>query len=151
MPCQPDVVTLLEGFVRNLAVNLACKTPEKSRTAHRTNSTCSNASGADPAACVATSLALCKEVVRNAQLKTHSVGFSFCFVSRPQVVDGLRVAFDFLLPLTLLYDAERPQYRRLHEFQPPPTSPAAASALQTCPVVDKSVLQFRFFCWKPQK
>ena len=92
LPCEPNIVTLLEGFVRNFACNLVCKTPEKPR-AHR-SSTCSNhsQSGAETGTSISisNSLALCKEVI-----------------------DGLRVSFDFLLPLTLLYDPEKPQYEQL--------------------------------------
>jgi len=32
---------------------------------------------------------------------------------RQELVDGLRVMFDFTLPLILLYDSERSQYQRL--------------------------------------
>jgi len=37
---------------------------------------------------------------------------------RKEVVDGLRVMFDFTLPLILLYDNERAQFQQL--TQPPP-------------------------------
>jgi len=37
---------------------------------------------------------------------------------RKEVVDGLRVMFDFTLPLILLYDNERTQYQQLTHPQP---------------------------------
>ena len=93
IPCEPNVVTILEGFVRQYACSLTTnRSPEKSRAAHRTNSTCSNTSSSAGDAAnhsgSITSVALCKEVV-----------------------DGLRVSFDALLDLFLLYPEERSQYQ----------------------------------------
>jgi len=38
---------------------------------------------------------------------------------RKEVVDGLRVMFDFTLPLILLYDRERSQYQQVTQPQQP--------------------------------
>lgn len=37
---------------------------------------------------------------------------------RKELVDGLRVVFDFTLPLVLLYDSERSQFHQLTTSQP---------------------------------
>ena len=37
---------------------------------------------------------------------------------RKEVVDGLRIMFDFTLPLILLYDSERTQYQHVSQPQP---------------------------------
>ncbi|ELU01709.1 hypothetical protein CAPTEDRAFT_223835 [Capitella teleta] len=82
LPADLNIITLLEGYVKNFAVNTLCATAEKQR-AHPVNTPERN-------------IALCKEVV-----------------------DGLRVFFDFALPNILLYHPERSQYERLsHKSHP---------------------------------
>ena len=107
LPCELNIVALLEGFVHNFACNLACKTPEKPR-AHR-SSTCSNVSAGGESA----------NAVQSSSL-THSM--TLC----KQIVDGIRVSFDFHLPLTLLYNEERPQYEKMNQAEL--IQPAAAAA-----------------------
>jgi len=88
-PCQPNVVTILEGFFRQFVTSLTSnKNPEKSRAANRANSTSSttssNAGDTGNSCGNITHITLCKEVI-----------------------DGLRVSFDFLLDMLLLYAEER--------------------------------------------
>lgn len=92
LPCTPNVVTILELFVRHYACTLtANKNPDRTRAAQRTNSTSSNtSSNAGEAANSSGQLALCKEVV-----------------------DGLRISFDFLIDLQLLYAEERVQHEQI--------------------------------------
>ena len=89
LPCTPNVVTILEEFVRHYACTLAAnKNPDRTRAAQRTNSTSSNtSSNAGEVANSSGQLALCKEFV-----------------------DGLRISFDFLVDLQLLYGEERLQH-----------------------------------------
>lgn len=93
LPSQTSVVAILEGFVSNYMSSLtSTKNPDRTRASHRTNSTSSNTSSnaGGEATSPSVLLSLCKEVV-----------------------DGLRVSFDCLLDLTLLYPEERPQYQFL--------------------------------------
>jgi len=88
-PCEPNVVTLLEGFFRQFVSSLtSSKNPEKTRVANRANSTSSttssNAGDTGNSCGNITNITLCKEVV-----------------------DGLRVMFDFFLDAILIYTEER--------------------------------------------
>ncbi|XP_013386248.1 male-specific lethal 3 homolog isoform X2 [Lingula anatina] len=73
LPAEPNVVSLLESYVKNYAINLLCSTPHKA--ARHGHTECVN---------------LCKEVV-----------------------EGLRICFDFTLPTILLYNLEREQYEKV--------------------------------------
>lgn len=91
LPCHVSITTILEGFLRHYASTLANKNPEKTRASQRTNSTSSNtSSNAGDSTTTATQLCLCKEII-----------------------DGIRVSFDFLLGGSLLYAEERSQYEQL--------------------------------------
>ncbi|XP_046648959.1 male-specific lethal 3 homolog [Daphnia pulicaria] len=91
LPCHVSVTTVLDGFLRHYASTLTSKNSEKTRVSQRTNSTSSNtSSNAGDSATIATQLTLCKEVI-----------------------DGLRVSFDFLIGSILLYAEERPQYEQM--------------------------------------
>ncbi|XP_023231810.1 male-specific lethal 3 homolog [Centruroides sculpturatus] len=79
LPCEVNVVSVLEAYVKNLAVNLLCASPPK-------------ASKHGSRACV-----IPADVEVNIQLCR-------------EVMDGLRVYFDFTLPHLLLYRQERKQY-----------------------------------------
>lgn len=93
MPTKQNVVSILEGFVRYFAHSLVQKHPTKSRVTHRANS-CSSASGSTAGELVTTGtqMNLCKEYA-----------------------DGIRITFDFLLDVMLLYPEERPQFEELKE------------------------------------
>lgn len=81
----------MDGFLRHFVSTLTSKHPEKTRASTRTNSTSSNtSSNAGDAASAVTQLGLCKEVI-----------------------DGIRVSFDFLLATNLLYAEERPQLEQI--------------------------------------
>nr|CAH0110377.1 unnamed protein product [Daphnia galeata] len=91
LPCHVSVTTILDGFLRHYATTLANKNSERTRVSQRTNSTSSNtSSNAGDSATTATQLTLCKEVI-----------------------DGLRVSFDFLIGSILLYAEERQQYEQI--------------------------------------
>lgn len=75
LPCSPNIVELLEGYVRNFGMNLVCS-PDRKTVPQMP---------AVPA--VEKNLNLCKEVM-----------------------DGIRIYFDLMLPLILLYSQERSQY-----------------------------------------
>lgn len=74
LPCQPNIITILEGFVKHLAAKLLCASPPKIGMQHLSED-------------VMLKLNLCKEIM-----------------------DGLRVYFDFTLPHLLLYCQEKKQY-----------------------------------------
>ena len=85
-------MTILESFVRHYACTLAAnKNPDRTRAAQRSNSLSSNSSSnAGEAANSSSLLSLCKEVV-----------------------DGLRISFDFLIDLLLLYPEERTKHEQI--------------------------------------
>ncbi|KAG1699850.1 Male-specific lethal 3 [Nymphon striatum] len=73
LPCRPNVITVLESFVKNIAVNVLCVSEEPKNSQHSGDSD--------------NKIKLCKEVV-----------------------DGLRIYFDFMLPELLIYNEEKAQY-----------------------------------------
>lgn len=91
LPCPTNIIAVLDGFLRHYALTLTSRNPEKTRASQRTNSTSSNtSSNAGESITIATQMSLCKEVI-----------------------DGIRVSFDFLLSGSLLYAEERLQYEQL--------------------------------------
>lgn len=93
LPCKRNVASVLEGFVRYYAHSLVQKHTARSRVAHRANSS-SSTSGSNTGELVTTGtqMNLCKEYA-----------------------DGIRVTFDFLLAVMLLYPEERSQFSQLKE------------------------------------
>ncbi|XP_036351068.2 male-specific lethal 3 homolog [Ochotona princeps] len=84
LPCQPNVIAILESYVRHFAVQAAA--PANGRPGHRpppAHPDGSPAPGHRP-------VGLCKEMA-----------------------DGLRIAFDHALPLVLLYPHEQAQYKKV--------------------------------------
>ncbi|XP_069685669.1 MSL complex subunit 3 isoform X2 [Periplaneta americana] len=96
LPADPNVVTILEGYVKNCAVNQLCGIGEKPQRRYRYHHYQGNKSRDIDRAC--RSLNICKEVV-----------------------DGVRIYFDFTLSDLLLYNQEREQFEQLRNQQAEPT------------------------------
>ncbi|PNF27680.1 hypothetical protein B7P43_G14592 [Cryptotermes secundus] len=96
LPADPNVVTILEGYVKNCAVNQLCGIGEKPQRRYRYHHYQNNKSRDLERAC--RSLNICKEVV-----------------------DGVRIYFDFTLSDLLLYNQEREQFEQLRNQQAEPT------------------------------
>ncbi|PSN39620.1 hypothetical protein C0J52_13803 [Blattella germanica] len=94
LPADPNVVTILEGYVKNCAVNQLCGIGEKPARRFRYNHYQSNKGRDIDRTC--RSLNICKEVV-----------------------DGVRIYFDFTLSDLLLYNQEREQYEQLRNNRQP--------------------------------
>ncbi|XP_067663103.1 MSL complex subunit 3-like isoform X1 [Haliotis asinina] len=96
LPASPCVIEVLEGFMKTFCVNLLCEPSEKEKESRRNNNNGHEHTMLCPPA---TSIALCKELV-----------------------DGLRICFDFTIPIILLYDVEREQYNHVMTTIKPPES-----------------------------
>ncbi|XP_074650611.1 MSL complex subunit 3-like isoform X1 [Tubulanus polymorphus] len=84
LPQQNNVITILESYAKDYAINTIVSTGDRGRL-HRENN---------------------QQTQRNITLCN-------------EVMDGLRILFDFLLPTNLLYNPERPQYENIiNEFKP---------------------------------
>ncbi|XP_054977805.1 male-specific lethal 3 homolog isoform X1 [Sorex araneus] len=107
LPCQTNIITILESYVKHFAINAAFSASERPRHHHvmphsnmnvhyvpaeknqgnrPRNLLCTR----DPAGGESDSVDLCKEMV-----------------------DGLRITFDYTLPLVLLYPYEQVQYKKV--------------------------------------
>ncbi|KAJ9577149.1 hypothetical protein L9F63_006271, partial [Diploptera punctata] len=95
LPADPNVVTILEGYMKHCAVNQLC-VGEKPQRRYRYNHYQNNKSRDLERAC--RSLNICKEVV-----------------------DGVRIYFDFTLCDLLLYNPERMQFEQIRNHHPEPT------------------------------
>ncbi|XP_042546775.1 male-specific lethal 3 homolog [Dipodomys spectabilis] len=85
LPCHTNVLTILESYVKHFAINIASATSDRPRHHHAVGPAPDGA----PDIPVEKNIDLCKEMV-----------------------DGLRITFDAMLPLVLLYPYEQAQYRR---------------------------------------
>ncbi|OCT92404.1 hypothetical protein XELAEV_18015463mg [Xenopus laevis] len=85
LPCQTNIITILESYVKHFAINAAFSANERFRH-HQTTSVNMNLHYIPPEK----NVELCKEMV-----------------------DGLRITFDFTLPLILLYPYEQTQYKKV--------------------------------------
>uniref|UniRef100_A0A8D3DZC4 FERM and PDZ domain containing 4 n=1 Tax=Scophthalmus maximus TaxID=52904 RepID=A0A8D3DZC4_SCOMX len=85
VPCQMNVVHILESYVKHFAINKAFMANERFR--RQQNTTQSSSPQAIPPE---KSEELCKEMV-----------------------DGLRITFDFTLPMILLYPSEQAQFKKV--------------------------------------
>ncbi|XP_060039049.1 male-specific lethal 3 homolog isoform X1 [Erinaceus europaeus] len=107
LPCQTNIITILESYVKHFAINAAFSANERPRHHHvmphanmnvhyipaeknRGNRRRSLPCTRDPAGVESDSVDLCKEMV-----------------------DGLRITFDYTLPLVLLYPYEQVQYKKV--------------------------------------
>ncbi|XP_043928481.1 male-specific lethal 3 homolog isoform X2 [Protopterus annectens] len=85
LPCHTNIITVLESYVKHFAINAAFSANERSRHPHTTPQNI-NPHYIPPEK----NVELCKEMV-----------------------DGLRITFDFTLPLILLYPYEHTQYKKM--------------------------------------
>ncbi|KAM4876048.1 MSL complex subunit 3-like [Thomomys bottae] len=85
LPCHVNVLTILESYVKHFAINIASST-SRPRHHHAVGS----AHDSVPDIPAEKNIDLCKEMV-----------------------DGLRITFDSMLPLVLLYPYEQAQYKRM--------------------------------------
>lgn len=86
LPCQTNIITILESYVKHFAINAAFSANERPRHHHAMAQASMNANYI-PAE---KNVDLCKEMV-----------------------DGLRITFDYTLPLLLLYPYEQVQYKKV--------------------------------------
>ncbi|KAF6390512.1 MSL complex subunit 3 [Rhinolophus ferrumequinum] len=86
LPCQTNIITILESYVKHFAINAAFSANERPRHHHAMSHTTMNVHYI-PAE---KNVDLCKEMV-----------------------DGLRITFDYTLPLVLLYPYEQVQYKKV--------------------------------------
>lgn len=96
LPADPNIVTILEGYVKNCAVNQLCGIGEKPQRRYRYHHYQNNKGRDLERAC--RSLNICKEVA-----------------------DGVRIYFDFTLSDLLLYNQEREQFEHFRIQQAEPT------------------------------
>lgn len=78
LPCEPNVISILESYVKHLAANLLCAAPPKNSKA------------------------------RNEPFIPEDVESKLDFCK--EVMDGVRIFFDFTLPHLLLYQQEQKHY-----------------------------------------
>ncbi|XP_072270450.1 MSL complex subunit 3 isoform X1 [Pyxicephalus adspersus] len=86
LPCQTNIITILESYVKHFAINAAFSANERIRHHQTTSNVNMNVHYIPPEK----NVELCKEMV-----------------------DGLRITFDFTLPLILLYPYEQAQYKKV--------------------------------------
>ncbi|XP_039220205.1 male-specific lethal 3 homolog isoform X3 [Crotalus tigris] len=86
LPCQTNLITILESYVKHFAINAAFSANERSRHHQMTSHSNLNLHYIPPEK----NVELCKEMV-----------------------DGLRITFDFTLPLILLYPYEQAQFKKV--------------------------------------
>ncbi|CAJ0937949.1 unnamed protein product [Ranitomeya imitator] len=86
LPCQTNIITILESYVKHFAINAAFSANERFRHHQTTSNVNMNVHYVPPEK----NVELCKEMV-----------------------DGLRITFDFTLPLILLYPYEQAQYKKV--------------------------------------
>nr|XP_033803855.1 male-specific lethal 3 homolog [Geotrypetes seraphini] len=86
LPCQTNIINILESYVRHFAINAAFSANERIRHHQTSSSGNMNLHYIPPEK----NVELCKEMV-----------------------DGLRITFDFTLPLILLYPYEQAQFKKV--------------------------------------
>ncbi|KAG9492427.1 MSL complex subunit 3 isoform X2 [Eleutherodactylus coqui] len=86
LPCQTNIITILESYVKHFAINAAFSANERIRHHQTTSNVNMNLHYVPPEK----NVELCKEMV-----------------------DGLRITFDFTLPLILLYPYEQAQFKKV--------------------------------------
>ncbi|XP_030057459.1 MSL complex subunit 3 isoform X2 [Microcaecilia unicolor] len=86
LPCQTNIINILESYVRHFAINAAFSANERIRHHQTTSAGNMNLHYIPPEK----NVELCKEMV-----------------------DGLRITFDFTLPLILLYPYEQAQFKKV--------------------------------------
>ncbi|CAH2223134.1 male-specific lethal 3 homolog [Pelobates cultripes] len=86
LPCQTNIITILESYVKHFAINAAFSANERFRH-HQTSS--------------------------NVNMNLHYVPPEKNVELCKEMVDGLRITFDFTLPLILLYPYEQAQFKKV--------------------------------------
>uniref|UniRef100_A0A8C5LY26 MSL complex subunit 3 n=1 Tax=Leptobrachium leishanense TaxID=445787 RepID=A0A8C5LY26_9ANUR len=86
LPCQTNLITILESYVKHFAINAAFSANERFRH-HQTSS--------------------------NVNMNLHYVPPEKNVELCKEMVDGLRITFDFTLPLILLYPYEQAQFKKV--------------------------------------
>uniref|UniRef100_A0A8C4XAB5 MSL complex subunit 3 n=1 Tax=Erpetoichthys calabaricus TaxID=27687 RepID=A0A8C4XAB5_ERPCA len=129
LPCQMNIVNILESYVKHFAINAAFSANERCRH-HQTTSQMSFSAHYVPPE---KNVELCKEMV-----------------------DGLRITFDFTLPLILLYPFEQSQFKKVNSSKfflpikelaanlsrspsPPPLNPSTPQSIDSQPIVSEVV------------
>uniref|UniRef100_A0A8C0WZK7 MRG domain-containing protein n=1 Tax=Castor canadensis TaxID=51338 RepID=A0A8C0WZK7_CASCN len=82
LPCQTNIITILESYVKHFAINAAFSASERPRHHH---------------------------AMMHAHMNVHYIHVDLC----KEMVDGLRITFDYTLPLVLLYPYEQAQYKKV--------------------------------------
>ncbi|XP_058631368.1 male-specific lethal 3 homolog isoform X11 [Onychostoma macrolepis] len=142
LPCLMNIVNILESYVKHFTLNAAFSANERCR--HPQSSTQTNMSphympperktvAASPASCTTRKARECHSVLSSLENHNETVNtpLSPSPASRTgrghseelckEMVDGLRITFDFTLPLILLYPSEQAQFKKVSSskfFQP---------------------------------
>ncbi|XP_053311029.1 male-specific lethal 3 homolog isoform X2 [Spea bombifrons] len=86
LPCQTNIITILESYVKHFAINAAFSANERFRH-HQTSA--------------------------NVNMNLHYVPPEKNVELCKEMVDGLRIMFDYTLPLILLYPYEQAQFKKV--------------------------------------
>ncbi|XP_012290672.1 male-specific lethal 3 homolog isoform X2 [Aotus nancymaae] len=86
LPCQTNIITILESYVKHFAINAAFSANERPRHHH---------------------------VMPHANMNVHYIPAEKNVDLCKEMVDGLRITFDYTLPLVLLYPYEQAQYKKV--------------------------------------
>uniref|UniRef100_A0A8B9Y1S9 MSL complex subunit 3 n=1 Tax=Bos mutus grunniens TaxID=30521 RepID=A0A8B9Y1S9_BOSMU len=86
LPCQTNIITILESYVKHFAINAAFSANERPRHHH---------------------------VMPHANMNVHYIPAEKNVDLCKEMVDGLRITFDYTLPLVLLYPYEQVQYKKV--------------------------------------
>nr|XP_021485024.1 male-specific lethal 3 homolog isoform X3 [Meriones unguiculatus] len=86
LPCQTNIITILESYVKHFAINAAFAANERPRHHH---------------------------AMMHAHMNVHYVPAEKNVDLCKEMVDGLRITFDYTLPLVLLYPYEQAQYKKV--------------------------------------
>nr|XP_044996919.1 male-specific lethal 3 homolog isoform X2 [Jaculus jaculus] len=86
LPCQTNIITILESYVKHFAINAAFSANERPRHHH---------------------------AMMHAHMNVHYIPAEKNVDLCKEMVDGLRITFDYTLPLVLLYPYEQAQYKKV--------------------------------------
>uniref|UniRef100_A0A8C8YNN8 MRG domain-containing protein n=1 Tax=Prolemur simus TaxID=1328070 RepID=A0A8C8YNN8_PROSS len=86
LPCQTNIITILESYVKHFAISAAFSAKERPRHHH---------------------------AVPHANMNVHYIPAEKNVDLCKEMVDGLRITFDYALPLVLLYPYEQTQYKKV--------------------------------------
>ncbi|XP_066105415.1 MSL complex subunit 3 isoform X2 [Saccopteryx bilineata] len=86
LPCQTNIITILESYVKHFAINAAFSATERPRHHH---------------------------AMSHATMNVHYIPAEKNVDLCKEMVDGIRITFDYTLPLVLLYPYEQVQYKKV--------------------------------------